>query len=259
MSIREFFGFGGYEREAEGYFSWQHLVFVSTLVVIMIICAIILGRKNKDKSIQGKNKVLVVAAILIDAFEIFKIVLISIRGNDPKHILYDLPLFLCSIQLITIPLAAFSKGRLKNAALDFVTIFGMLGAIIGTYFAGNNYGTYPVICFDNVVSGITHCLSGFASLYIMISGMTSMRKRNVPITIAILAAFCIAAFIANKILDYNYMFLVRGDGTPYDIIYNLVNGHPVFYPMMVIVLFLIYIAGFYTVFYFKKKYEEKRR
>ena len=259
MSIREFLGFGGYEREAEGYFSWQHLVFVSTLVVIMIICAIILGRKNKDKSIQEKNKVLVIAAILIDAFEIFKIVLISIRGNDPKHILYDLPLFLCSIQLITIPLAAFSKGRLKNAALDFVTIFGMLGAIIGTYFAGNNYGTYPVICFDNVVSGITHCLSGFASLYIMISGMTSMRKRNVPITIAILAAFCIAAFIANKLLDYNYMFLVRGDGTPYDIIYNLVNGHPVFYPMMVIVLFLIYIAGFYTVFYFKKKYEEKRR
>lgn len=259
MSIKEFFGFGGYERPADGYFSWQHLLFVSILTVIMITSAIILGLKYKKKDDKQKNKVLIISAILIDAFEIAKIIILSFRGNDPKHVLYDLPLFLCSIQLITIPLAAFSKGRLKNAALDFVTIFGMLGAIIGTYFAGNNYGTYPVICFDNVVSGITHCLSGFASLYIMISGMTSMRKRNVPITIAILAAFCIAAFIANKILDYNYMFLVRGDGTPYDIIYNLVNGHPVFYPMMVIVLFLIYIAGFYTVFYFKKKYEEKRR
>lgn len=259
MSIREFFGFGGYERPAEGYFSWQHLLFVSILVVIMIASAIILGLKYKKKDDKEKNKILIIAAILIDAFEIFKIVLISIRGNDPKHILYDLPLFLCSIQLIVLPLAAFSKGRLKNAALDFVTIFGMLAAIIGTYFAGNNYGTYPVICFDNVVSGITHCISGFGALYIMISGMTSMRKRNVPITIAILAGFCIAAFIANKILDYNYMFLVRGDGTPYDIIYNLVDGHPVFYPMLVIVLFLIYIAGFYTVFYFKKKYEEKHR
>ena len=259
MSIREFLGFGGYERPAEGYFSWQHLLFVSILVIIMIASAIVLGLKYKKKDDKEKNKILIIAAILIDAFEIFKIVLISIRGNDPKHILYDLPLFLCSIQLIVLPLAAFSKGRLKNAALDFVTIFGMLAAIIGTYFAGNNYGTYPVICFDNVVSGITHCISGFGALYIMVSGMTSMRKRNVPITIAILAGFCIAAFIANKILDYNYMFLVRGDGTPYDIIYNLVDGHPVFYPMMVIVLFLIYIAGFYTVFYFKKKYEERRR
>ena len=259
MSIKEFFGFGGYERPAEGYFSWQHLLFVSILVVIMIASAVILGLKNKNKDDKQKNKVLIIAAILIDAFEIFKIVLISIRGNDPKHILYDLPLFLCSIQLVVLPIAAFSKGRLKNAALDFVTIFGMLAAIIGTYFAGNNYGTYPVICFDNVVSGITHCISGFGALYIMVSGMTSMKKRNVPITIAILAGFCIAAFIANKILDYNYMFLVRGDGTPYDIVYNLVNGHPVLYPMSVILLFLIYIAGFYTVFYFKKKYEEKHR
>lgn len=259
MSIREFFGFGGYERPADGYFSWQHLVFVTILMIIMIICATVLGIKNRNKDIKEKNKVLIVAAILIDAFEIAKIIILSIRGNDPKHVLYDLPLFLCSILLIVMPMAAFSKGRLKNASLDFVTIFGMLAAIIGTYFAGNNYGTYPVICFDNVVSGITHSLSGFGALYIMISGMTSMRKRNIPITIAILAGFCIAAFIANKLLDYNYMFLVRGDGTPYDIIYDLVNGHPVLYPMMVIILFLIYIAGFYAVFYFKKKYEEKRR
>jgi len=50
-------------------------------------------------------------------------------------------------------------------------------------------------------------------------------------------------------LDYNYMFLVRGDGTPYDILYNLVGGHPILYPMGVILLFLLYIAAFYGVYY----------
>ena len=35
--LREFFGVGGYQREPEGYFSWQHLTFVTILVVIMII------------------------------------------------------------------------------------------------------------------------------------------------------------------------------------------------------------------------------
>ncbi len=251
--MREFFGFGGYTRPAEGYFSWQHLLFVSSLMVVMIVMAVWLGLRNQNKSDQAKNRVLMVAAILIDSFELFKIVLMCIRGNDPMGWLTELPLFLCSIQLITIPLAAFAKGRVKDAALDFVCIFGILGAVFGTYFAGNNYGTYPVLSFDNVVSGITHSISGFASLYILISGMTRMDKKNIPITFTILLCFCVAAYIANILLDYNYMFLMRGDGTPYDILFNWVGGNKVLYPLGVVALFLMYICGYYWVHYLVSK------
>ena len=170
-----------------------------------------------------------------------------------------LPLFLCSIQLITIPLAAFSKGRIKEAALDFVFIFGILGAILGTYGAGNNYGSYPVLSFDNVISGITHTISGFASLYIIISGMESMKKKNIGIPFTILLSFCVAAYIANISLDYNYMFLMRGDGTPYDIFYNLVGGNPVIYPIIVVLLFVLYISAFYYVYYLIKNRKNKQK
>ena len=87
-------------------------------------------------------------------------------------------LFLCSIQLITIPLAAFTKGRINEAAVDFVAVFGLLGAVLGTYGAGQNYAADPVLSFDNVVSGVTHAISGFAALYVFISGLTSMKKKN---------------------------------------------------------------------------------
>ena len=215
--MKEFFGFGGYQRAPEGFLSWQHLLFVSLLVGVMIALAAWLGLKNRREPLSQKNKVLMAAAISIDVIEIFKIVLFCIRSDDPMRWTLELPLFLCSIQLITLPLAAFSKGRVKEAALDFVFVFGMLGALLGTYGAGNNYGAYPVLCVDNVVSGITHTISGFGSLYIGISGMASMKKRNIPITCLILAAFCITAYIVNPLVDGNYMFLVRGDGTPYDI------------------------------------------
>ena len=251
--MKEFFGFGGYQRAAEGFMSWQHLVFITSLVLIMIGLAVFLGRRNRKQSEQQKNAVLIWAAVLIDGFELFKIVLLCFRNEDPMNWLYNLPLFLCSIQLITIPLAAFSKGRVKEAALDFVSIFGILGALLGTYGAGQNYGCYPVLSFDNVVSGITHCISGFASLYILISGMGSMKKENIVITFAILGFFCIAAYVANMAIDYNYMFLMRGDGTPYDILYNLVGGHPVAYPVGVVVLFLLYITGFYGIYYLVTK------
>lgn len=259
--MKEFFGFGpdGYLREPEGYMSWQHLLFVTSLMVIMITVAVILGIRNRGKELSVKNKVLIVSAIVIDSLELFKIILLCIRGNDPLGWLYELPLFLCSIQLIAIPLAAFSKGRLKDAAMDFVFIFGCLGAVLGTYGAGNNYSAYPVLSFDNVVSGVTHSISGFSALYIGISGMSSMKKKNIGITFAILFGFCVAAFTANKLLDYNYMFLVKGDGTPYDIIYNLVNGNQILYPLMVIALFLIYILAFHFIYHLASRSIRKRK
>jgi len=229
--------------------SWQHLLFVGLLLAVMVILAVWLGQINKKKTPGEKNRILIVAAILIDAVELFKIVLVCCRSGDMRSILHMLPLFLCSIQLIALPIAAFSSGRLKEAATDFVCIFGILGAVCGTIGAGQNYNAYPVLSFDNVVSGLTHGISGFASLYIMAAKMTKMKKENIWITFAILIGFCVMAYIANVTIPYNYMFLMAGDGTPYDILYNLVDGNAVLYPAMVVGLFLIYIALFYGLFH----------
>ena len=256
--FKEFLGIGGYMREPEGYLSWQHITFVLFLMTVMVASAAFLGIKNKNKSDKDKNRVLIWAAFLINGFEIFKIVVLCIRGNDPLAWLYSLPLFLCSIQLITIPLAAFTRGRIRNASLDFVMIFGILGAVLGTIGAGQNYGCYPVLSMDNVVSGITHSISGFASLYIAFANMMSMKKRNILISYGIVTTFAILAYIANITLDYNYMFLMAGDGTPYDIIYNLVGGHKVFYPLLVVALFFIYIAVFYLIYYAVKGAKAKK-
>ena len=243
--MKEFFGFGGYARPAEGFLSWQHLLFVGLLLCIMTTLAIWLGKKNRFSAPKQQNKVMIAAALLIDGLELFKIILLCFREGDMSPIWHNLPLFLCSIQLIAIPLAAFSKGRTKEAALDFVCIFGILGAVFGTIGAGQDYNCYPVLSFDNVVSGLTHCISGFASLYIMFAKTAGIKRENMPITYCILLVFCVAAYIANITIDYNYMFLMGGDGTPYDILYNLLGGSPVWYPASVVALFLLYISLFY--------------
>ena len=247
--MKEFLGIGGYTREPEGYLPPQHLIFISCLILAMFALAIVLGLRNRHRSETEKNRVLMITAILMDAVEIFKIAVMLYRSDDPTSWQNHLPLFLCSIQLITIPLAAFTKGRLREASLDFVLIFGLLGAILGTVGAGQNYNAYPVLSLDNVASGVTHCISGFASLYIGLSGLASMKKRNVWIAFSILGAFCVPAYLCNITMDTNYMFLMQGDGTPYDILYNLLGGSPVLYPIAVVVLFLLYIAAFYGVFF----------
>lgn len=250
--MKEFFGIGGYLREPEGYLSWQHLTFVTSLMIIMIGLAVFFGIKNKQKDFETKNKVLIWASILMVGFETIKILVTFLDARYEETVKGwwhgSLPLYLCSIQLIAIPLATFSRGKVKNAAMDFVFIFGLLGAVLGTYAAGQNYSSYPVLSFTNVVSGITHSISGFCALYIGISGMTSMKNKELPITFGILSLFFILAFVANKTLGTNYMFIVRGDGTPYDIVYNLVKGNKVLYPASVYLLFVIYIVLFRTIF-----------
>ncbi|MBE6699941.1 MAG: hypothetical protein E7584_06885 [Ruminococcaceae bacterium] len=261
--MKEFFGLAKFEggeyhfiRDAEGAWSWQHILTVLIFMAIMVTLAILFGKKYQHSPLDEKNKVLVACAILINSFEIVKIVVLCIRLQNAMHWLYVLPLFLCSIQLIAIPMAAFCKGRLREACLDFVFIFGVLGAVFGTIGAAQNYAAYPTLSMDNVFSGITHSISGFASLYIGISGMTSMKRKNAGITVGVLLGFSIAAYIANLLLDYNYMFLMYHDETPYSIVYNLVKGHPVFYPLLVVLLFVAYIFAFYAIYFHLQKQKE---
>lgn len=248
--MSDFFGIGGYKRPAEGYFSWQHIVFSVILMVLMIGLAVFLGLRERRREHSSKNRVMIVTAKVLIVTEAFKYTVLGIKAGiecDPDWWTIQLPLFLCSIQLFTIPLAAFAKGRLKDASLDFVMLFGVLGAVLGIFGAAQNYENYPVISFNNVISGLTHIIAGFASLYIMISGMGRLLLKNIYITFTILFGLCGLALTANALFDYNYMFLRRGDGTPYDILYNLVGGNSVLYPVGVIALFLLYIGAFYLV------------
>ena len=252
----DFWGFGGYQREVEGYLSRQHLTFVTALMVIMVTLAIVLGKRNRNKPMAKKNIALIVAALIMDGTEFTKVLLKCTLGNDPQCWKYALPLFMCSIQLITLPLAAFTKGRIREASLDCVCIFGVIGSVLGTYLAGQNYGNYPVWSLDNVASALTHGSMGFAALYIIISGMTSMKKQNIWVTFGIMLVFCLAAHIANLIIGCNYMFMMNGGGTPYDILYNWVGGHEVLYPVMVVLLFMVYISVAYGAYFLHKKLNE---
>ena len=257
--MKEFLGIGGYTREPEGFLSPEHLIFTLSLVLFTLGMAIVLGIRNKNRTDTVKNRPLIAAALLMDAVEIFKIVVMIYRSDTPSTAWHHLlPLFLCSIQLITIPLAAFAQGRLREAALDFVLIFGLLGGLLGTVGAAQNYGCYPVMSIDNVASGVTHCISAFASLYIGLSGLASLKKRNVWITYLILGIFCVPAYLANISWGTNYMFLMQGDGTPYDILYNLLGGSPILYPVAVIGLFILYITAFYGVFFLIDRKRSKK-
>ena len=207
--MKEYFGFGGYTKAPEGYLSLYQIMTVSLCMIIMITLGIFLGIKNKDKELKNKNKILIISAILIDSIEIIKIIIFAFRSLNAMNWIHTLPLHLCSLQLITIPLAAFTKGKVKRASLDFVTLFGLLGALAGTYGNAPLFNNNPILSFDVFASLSTHSISGFASIYIIASKMYSMKDDNIKITFLIMTIAFFIALIVDYLIDENYMYYIR--------------------------------------------------
>lgn len=251
--IGQYFGFGPDLYEAEGWFSWQHILFVSIALAVTIFLGIFFGLRNKNKDRKAQLKALKIAAIVMISAELIKIILHEFTTKDPMAFRSVLPLFLCSILLISLPIAAFAKGRVQEAALDFTMIFGYIACLAGTYLAGNIFAS-PILSFHVNVSVFTHCISGFAATYITVVGLAKMEKKNIFIVCAILLFFEAMALGVdilqlNEPYESNYMFLMKDSGTPFSIITSISGGVQAVYTTLVALIYFVYLAGFYGVYY----------
>ena len=247
-------------REVEGLFSFAHIFSVTITLLVFFIIAIILANKFKEQP-KKQNIVLAVAAILIVVVEFAKLLYLGLVPADGETawetIRGNLPLYLCDMQIFIIPLAAFTRGKFREWCLDFVAIWGLLMGFFGNYFAGNIYGTYPVISFFAVISLLNHSISAFAALFILVSGLNKMKKGNIPFTIGILVIYMTVALIVDYSFrpgkEANYMFFFRGDGTPFGLFLDMVQGNLIAYQIIIYLLQCGYMVGFYFAYYGIKK------
>ena len=250
--LREYLGINGpdgYTRPVEGFLSWQHLTFVTVLFLLMLFCGIYFGRKHRNAPEKTHNRALLIFALTADLTELSKVLFLCWEHPSPWRCFFSyMPLFLCTMQMITIPLAAVTRGRVREACLDFIAIFGP-AAVFGLYAAGDFYSQFPVLSIHNVVGGITHAAIGAAAVNVLTARLASLKKRNVPILSALILMFAGIGYYANTILGTNYMYLAHHAGSPYQIIDTLVNGHKVLYPVLVVALFFVYMALVYGIFH----------
>ncbi len=248
----QYFGFEQDPRTPEGFLSPQHLLYVTLMIALAVFLAVFLGRKNRNREEKSKLRVLKTAAVLMVSFELLKIVLISVRNGDIWSIRGMLPLFLCSIHLITLPLASFSRGRLQKISQLFLFIYGGICCIGGTYLAANYFANSPVISFDPMVSVTTHCIAGFGSVYVAVSGLVQWNAKRACLSLSLLVGFMLLAALANAWnsptgYESNYMFLSHSAGTPFEICNTIVGGNQLLYSLFVAFLYIAWGLAFIAV------------
>lgn len=255
--LRMFFGYIPDTREAEGFLSPAHLIFVTVMLLITVLFALRLAEKRRGTDTESRMRPLKAAAVVLLLMEGFRAIILCTRGNGLVELRGILPLFLCSVLILVLPVAAFAKGRAREAALDFSLCFGPLCAVAGTYLAANIFSS-PILSFDVLISVLTHCVPGFAAVYIGATGLASMRRENRPITgliLLIIELMALAVDIIQLDTPYqsNYMFFMTPDGTPFSILEAAAGGVRPVYTLLVALIYFAYLVLFELVYALIKK------
>ena len=164
----------------------------------------------------------------------------------------ELPLQLCNINMILIPIAVLTNRR---ALMSFAFFVGPLGALMALVMPGTGFDGYSILLPRMLGYYGTHFMVIIEALALAVFGLYRPRFRDLPGTIAALLLVSLAVFGVNVLLRLtglhpkaNYFFSMETEGNPVlDLFYSRIP-YPWLYELPAILVLLPYMllitAGF---------------
>lgn len=172
---------------------------------------------------EGARRMLIGAALLVPALELTHSVWLHLTGTGP--LIKLLPLHLCGLQSLFIPLAVFTR---RTVFQDFVYATSLLGGIFGTVFPAGVADYYPAFSFQTLQTFVLHGLLIFVPLALIQTGEHRPALRRFPRTLGVFVAVALAVGMVDGLFGENYMFLCAPPaGTPLVWIFDTF-GHAVY-------------------------------
>lgn len=192
--------------DAFSLFSWQHI-----LLLALLACCIAAGLRliRRLQPPQAK-KVIYGAAILVPVLEFSHSLWMYLTGTTALVKL--LPLHLCGLQSIFIPLAVFTK---IGCFRDYVYATSLLGGLFGTVFPAGVADYYPLFSFQTLQTFALHGLLLFVPLAMIACGMHRPALRRFPRVLCVFLSVALIVGMIDGFFGENYMFLFAPPaGTP---------------------------------------------
>ncbi|MBQ8322733.1 MAG: YwaF family protein [Clostridia bacterium] len=270
------YGFFDYKSfidyHGEDYWGTAHTAFM-VLAVLAIVIVPVLLRKTKEKNIDLFLKIL---SIAIPVLEVIKIVWESywdlrVAGNFNWDGL--LPLYTCSLFIFTLPLAAWTKGKIKRAAVAWLSTIGVFAGLTN-FFLPPILNTYPFWTMASFMSLNFHFWMVFTGVFLVVTGYYKTKWSDIPTAWLPLAAFSVIVIPVNYILQArgfypDYMLYMHGNGAPIlpqlssffidnglQFIYTLIM---LFGYMLIAALFIALYRGVYALVRLVSKKKNKKK
>ena len=234
-------------------------VFFAYFALFLLLLALT-GLILRGKSERTKKTVLVAACVLtLIGFFVYKYFLsIDAEFNEATAAMGgfnwwgELPLQLCNINMILIPIAVLTNRR---PLMSFCFFVGPLGALMALVMPGTGFDGYSILLPRMLGYYGTHFMVIIEALALAVFGLYRPRFRDLPGTIAALLAVSLAVFGVNALLratglypKANYFFSMETEGNPVlELFYRFVP-YPYLYELpcflILIPYMLIITAGF---------------
>lgn len=184
------------QRLHNSLFSIQHILAVAMVVCMWCIVTILF----KDKSEVKKWRMLILTSLLLPLTEGAQVLWYNAVGKFSWG--YTLPLHLCSLMCIILPIMTITRSRLL---MEYSYAMGLAPAFMALLTPDVFY--YPTFSFIYIQTILVHGIICFIPVF-MVFGMGFRPDiRSLPKTIAILIAFALMIIPVNKITNGNYFFL----------------------------------------------------
>ena len=130
----------------------------------------------------------------------------------------ELPLQLCNINMLLIPVAVWKKSR---PLLCFCFFLGPLGALMALIMPGNGFDGYSLLLPRMLGYYGTHFMIVIEGLALAVYGLFRPRFRDLPRAVLTALAICFGVFLVNVLLRWsglhpkaNYFMAMETEGNP---------------------------------------------
>lgn len=219
------------------YFSIQHLAMILYIPLIIFgFYFIFRHRSERTKTIA----LLTLAGVNIIIFTIYKIVMF--QKFDDLEILNELPLQLCNLNLILIPLALITKSKILMSYLYYV---GTIAAMAAILFFDSRFEGYNMVSYIMLVYFFYHAVLVATPILLVVFGLYTPEKTYILKAIALLLTMATVMHGFNSLLRVtkwctkaNYFYTMGMPGNPIlDLLMKLIPIPLVYYFPMAPVLY----------------------
>ena len=184
--------------------------------VILVLASLAL----RDKSERVRKRVLIIASIVtMIGFFVYKVFLSRDAEYDALATFNwwgELPLQLCNINMILIPIAVHWN---KRPLMSFCFFVGVLGAAMAVFMPGNGFSGYSLLLPRMIGFYGTHFAIIIEGLALVTFGLYKPKFRDLPMTMLALTVIALAACGISLLLratglyaKANYFFSVETEG-----------------------------------------------
>ena len=201
-------------------FNTLFLIVFAAFLALLILASLLL----RGKSEKAKRTVLVAACLVtLVGYFLYKYLLsldadynIITANMGGFNWWGELPLQLCNINMLLIPVAVLKKNR---AMMSFCFFVGPLGALMALIMPGNGFDGYSLLLPRMLGYYGTHFMIFIEGLALVTFGLYRPRLRDLPGTVLTILLISLAIFVINLLLRWsglhpkaNYFFSVETEG-----------------------------------------------